>query len=81
MRRPLRGKLVDNERIKLSATYLNGIAIALMTAGVLAPLVGVVSSAATQVRPWQLAAVVVSCMLASGGLHLIARRLLKGLVE
>jgi MFS-type transporter involved in bile tolerance (Atg22 family) len=74
------GRLVDNEQIKLSATYLNGVAVALMTAGVLAPLVGVLA-AGSQVHPVQLGAVVLSCMLLSAALHLIARRLLKGLVE
>ncbi|HTJ58573.1 MAG TPA: amino acid transporter [Devosiaceae bacterium] len=79
MRKPV-GKLARNERIKLSATYLNGVAIALMTAGVLAPLLGVIA-AGNAVHPGPLYSVVVSCMFASGGLHLVARTLLRGLVE
>lgn len=74
------GKLVENERVKLTATYLNGVAIALMTAGVLAPVIGLITGTIVA-GPWQLAALVVSCMLISGALHLAARFLLRGLKE
>jgi hypothetical protein len=35
--------LVQNEQVKLTATYLNGLAIAIFAVGGLAPVVGVVS--------------------------------------
>ena len=73
-------KLADNEQAKLSANYLNGVAIALMTAGVLAPVVGSLATG-TRLPVWGLAILVVGCMLLSGGLHFLARLVLRGLAE
>ena len=73
-------KLVENEQVKLSATYLNGVAVALLAAGVLAPVVGGLA-AGNQVGQPQLVAVAASCILLSAVLHFVARRLLRGLVE
>lgn len=39
-----RAKLIANERAKLTATYLNGIAVALFAVGGLAPLIAIGSS-------------------------------------
>jgi hypothetical protein len=74
------GKLVDNEQTKLSATYVNGLAIAIMAAGVVAPLVGVFTTDSA-LPSWQLALIFLCCMAISGGLHYVARLLLGELVE
>lgn len=68
---------IHNERIKLGATYLNGIAIALFAVGGLAPLL---SGFYGNVEPGPLLPVVSGiCILASVALHFYARRSLKGL--
>ncbi|HVW91515.1 MAG TPA: amino acid transporter [Devosia sp.] len=74
------GKLIENERVKLSATYLNSLAAAFFAAGVLAPVIGLFSASSVW-QPLQLAAVVASCILLSVALHLAARLVLRGLAE
>jgi hypothetical protein len=72
--------LVRNERTKLTATYLNGVAVAMLAIGTLAPLISSFSTA--EGVPTVATAVICSvCVFASGVLHLLARRLLKGLIE
>jgi hypothetical protein len=73
-------RLAGNEQIKLSATYVNGIAIGLVTAGVLAPLISLFAGTGSS-NPWQLTIVLLSCILLSAALHLGARALLKGVAE
>ena len=73
------GKLVDNEQRKLSATYLNGIATALITVGVLAPAVALLTGAVTSATI--VALLVCGCVIASAGLHYGARQVLAGLKE
>ncbi|WP_428031451.1 amino acid transporter [Ancylobacter sp.] len=55
--------LVHNERTKLSATYLNGIAIAVMAVGGLAPVVSVLNGGAAPALG--IAAVSVICFAGS----------------
>ena len=75
--------LIANERVKLSATYLNGLAIAVFAVGGLAPLVGTVSRdpVAAPLPPvqWNVAAIIVLCLSVSGGLHQFARLKLREL--
>jgi hypothetical protein len=72
--------LVHNERTKLTATYLNGLAIALFAVGGLAPVFS--HSFGTESRPlWTLVAAAVICLVVSAALHLWARRILKGLIS
>jgi hypothetical protein len=72
-------KLVQNEQRKLSATYLNGIAIALITVGVLAPIVALLTGAlSSPVVGLSLAA---GCIVLSFGIHSGARQILKRLEE
>lgn len=73
------GKLVDNEQRKLSATYLNGIAIALITVGVLAPIVAVLTGALSSL-PVGLS-LAAGCIALSFGIHSLARQILKRLKE
>ena len=73
-------RLARNERIKLWAAYINGIAISLMAAGVIAPLVSATLSPAS--RPvWQLGVLFVGCLLISAGLHYVARQALRDLSD
>ena len=71
---------VQDERTKLLATFVNGIGIATVAAGAIAPLVavtyGVSNAAATSplIAFFGLAWLVAGCAL-----HLVARWLLKGL--
>lgn len=67
-----RAKAVTNERAKLSATYVNGLAIALVAVGTLSPAVS--SSPATPRATLIQAAVGLVCLVASLILHLQARR-------
>ncbi|MDO9417330.1 amino acid transporter [Pararhizobium sp.] len=68
---------IHNERTKLSATWLNGISVAMYAVGGFAPLSssiysnhgpGIVTAAGTLV-----------CFLAATALHFLARKTLKGL--
>lgn len=75
-----RGTLVRNERAKLSATYVNGLAIATFAVGGLAPLVTLLSASA----PGPGAAGIVYglaafCWIVSGAHHLLARGILREL--
>lgn len=70
--------LIRNERLKLSATYLNGIAIALMAVGGFAPSISVVTGASAA-QAGLAAALLGVCTSLSVALHLSASRLLKGL--
>lgn len=69
--------LIHNERTKLTATYLNGIAVAIFAVGGFAPLVGWFNSGSGPGRP--VIALSVICILVSAGIHLAGRFLLKGL--
>ena len=70
----------NEERLKISATYLNGIAIAIFAVGSLAPFFSYLYGSGEQSRPlWVVLTVSAICTAASGGLHLIARRILKGM--
>lgn len=73
-------KLVRNEQAKLSAAYVNSVAIAIFAAGVLAPVVSAVAGSLSTGAP-QLGGIATCCLTASGGLHYLARRMLRGLVE
>jgi hypothetical protein len=73
------GALVRNERTKLTATYFNGVAIAIFAIGALAPSI---NAASAQARLWPVVApTIVICILISATLHFVARRILKGLED
>lgn len=69
--------LVNNERLKARAAYLNGIAIAIFAIGALAPLAASVSTLSTP----SLAVAVLSlnCVLLSYALQYAAMNVLRGL--
>ena len=72
--------LVHNERTKLTATYLNGLAIALFAVGSLAPISSYALAATSTQTLWVTAAAAAICLGASVTLRLVARRTLEGLV-
>lgn len=69
--------LVHNERTKLTATYINGVAIAVFAVGSFAPAIASLNNTSSLLSVGNL--VVVICLGASGALHFLARRTLKGL--
>lgn len=75
--------LIHNERTKLRATALNGLAIAAIAAGFITPLAavafGIQGAAARGIWPTAVAAL--SFLAVGVGLHLLAIRLLGELVE
>jgi hypothetical protein len=73
--------LVRTEQIKLTATYLNGIAITVFGIGGLTIPFNLYSSAALTASPWIAATISVVCFAASAVLHLAGKRVLRELVE
>lgn len=69
--------LVHNERLKLTATYVNGLAIAVFAVGGFAPILNFI--AASIAPGYAVACFVVICFPLSFALHLLARRMLEDL--
>lgn len=63
--------LVYNERAKLTATFINGVAIALVAIGILAP--AIVSFSTTASLSSGLLVVMAICAMGAGVLHFVAR--------
>jgi len=70
--------LINNERAKLSATYLNGIAIAIIAVGGLAPMIATLNGPSPPSLSGT-SAVGGICILISAILHFIARAILGSL--
>lgn len=69
--------LVHNERVKLTATFLNTLASASVVAGGISPLVALVYGfGATSLAGWLIAMVAVMWIFVGVGLHLFARVIL-----
>lgn len=73
--------LVQNERHKLTANALNGIAVATMVAGAIAPLIAASYGFASAPADSFLAVVTAVWFLAAIIIHIIARMVLGGLQE
>jgi hypothetical protein len=71
--------LVRNERTKLTATYLNGVAIAFAALGAIAPWIAYAQGAATRLIVAGLSTVI--CVALSVSLHLVGRAMLGQLRE
>jgi hypothetical protein len=71
-------KVVRNEERKLTATYFNGIAIAVMAAGTFAPVVAIMQSGDIDGTSGPF---VIGCILVSVALHSFARLFLRGMEE
>jgi hypothetical protein len=75
-------KVVRNERKKLTATWFNNFATAIMTAGVLGPAATLIyRTGENGPDPALVFTVFAVCMLVSGGLHLSGRAVLRDLEE
>ena len=72
--------LVSNEQTKLTATYLNGLAIALFAVGGLAPVFSYAFGSIAGQHWWAVALGAVICLGVSVALHLMARYVLRSLV-
>lgn len=70
----LRDSLVRNEQAKLTATYANGVAIALAALGGIAPWIAVLQGASTSLLSISIGSLV--CGLLSLALHVLGRRFL-----
>lgn len=71
--------LVTNEQAKLTATYINGLAIALFALGIFAPIFSNLYSEAEMQRGRYVFIGAIVCFLTSIALHIVARRSLRGL--
>lgn len=69
--------LIRNEQTKLTATFLNGLAVALFAVGGLAPLFSAIYG--TSGGGWRVIVGAVSCFAAALALHLAARTVLRRL--
>ena len=76
--KPSSSSLVSNEQIKLTATYLNGVAIATFAVGGLAPMVALLSGSLSA-QLGEIGGLAGVCATASAVIHYGARRQLKGL--
>jgi VIT1/CCC1 family predicted Fe2+/Mn2+ transporter len=72
--------LIHNEQAKLTATYFNGLAIAVFAVGALAPVFSYAFGSMAGQPLWAVTATAASCLVASAALHFIARRLLRKLI-
>jgi hypothetical protein len=73
-------KATRNERVKLTATWLNTVGSASVTTGVIAPIVAYVLDVAA-VPASRVVLLSLFWLLAGGGLHWVARQHLKGASE
>jgi hypothetical protein len=74
--------LVDNERIKLTATWFNTLSTALIAAGVFAPAAAmVIGFPQLSIAPARVSALGLGCIAAGMAIHAWARRLLGRLRE
>ena len=73
------GDKIHDERTKLTATFVNGLAVAIFAVGGLAPTLNLISGQ-TPLGSWTAVLIfAVTCYILSGALHLLARRTLKGM--
>ena len=70
------GKTTFNEQAKLTASYINGLSIAVMTVGGFSPLVGMLQGRGVDSS---LSYFALGCVVLSLVLHLVARSVLEGL--
>lgn len=71
--------LIRNERLKLTATFLNGLAVAAVAAGAIAPLAALSYGIPGATAGSTIALVGLGWLVTGIGLHLVGRWLLRGL--
>jgi hypothetical protein len=69
-------KEIENERLKLSALYLNGMAVALITAGVFGPIISYTLGIIPSAKPYLVFLFSAGCFLFSAIIHYAARVIL-----
>jgi hypothetical protein len=76
-----RSTLIDNERTKLTATWMNSLASGIIITGVVAPLIAVTLqvTVSAPIPIWLSAFSIAIWLFAGTGLHLTARRVLRSL--
>ena len=72
--------LVHNEQAKLTATYFNGLAIALFAVGGVAPVLSYVFGSMKDQPLWAVTLAAAICVIVSAALHVFARRILRNLI-
>lgn len=72
-----RDKLVANERIKFTATYANGLAVAIFAVGGFAPFISTALSDSPRFEPVLVTMAV--CWIMSGVIHWVVRHALRNL--
>ena len=72
--------LIQNEQVKLTATYVNGVAIAMFAVGGLAPIVALFSGSIS-ITPLVATLLSTICVAISAALHAFARRHLRRLLS
>jgi hypothetical protein len=76
---PSGNPLIPNEQVKLTATYMNGVAIALFAVGGIAPTITFMNGGLTSPSAVGTAIVVAVCIISSALLHFSARAVLRRL--
>jgi hypothetical protein len=71
---------ITNERIKLLATYLNGLAIAMATAGVFGPIISYIYGIIPSANFGLVLLSTGGCFIFSAGIHYLAQTLLEDLL-
>ncbi|MDO5656967.1 MAG: hypothetical protein Q4G36_01395 [Paracoccus sp. (in: a-proteobacteria)] len=72
-------KQIRNEQTKLTATFINGMAVAVFAVGGLAPVFS--AAYGTTSAGWRLALGSLACFAGSAARHWTARKVLKGLED
>jgi hypothetical protein len=68
--------LIENERVKLTAAYLNGLAIAFMVVGSIGPVLALASQGMRNAELLAIAILALGCLAISLALHYLGRWLL-----
>jgi hypothetical protein len=74
-------QLVRTEQLKLSAAYLNGLAIAFLAVGGIGPLLAFAAQSVSGNDFLSIGIIAFGCVCISGALHLFARLSLEGLKD
>lgn len=67
--------LIHNEQTKLSATWLNGVSLAIFGAGGFGPWITLANPSGPHYDPLILSLITVICILVAVGLHFMATRM------
>lgn len=77
-------ELIHNERTKFTANLMNALCVAFLASGVIAPLVATmygINSVPQTASNWRVLSVGFAYFLVGSALHLLGKRMLKGLLS